>query len=243
MAKHWIGTAGWSYDHWGKGAFYPRGLKKTDWLGHYAGRLRSVEINASFYHLPRIPVLETWAAHTPDGFLFAVKAWRAITHYRRLADCAEHVESFFSRIAALGAKGGPVLFQTPPRFPADTGRLAAFLALLPKDRRCAFEFRDESWHSDAVYTLLAGHNAAFCPFELGGQAAPRIVTADFVYIRLHGRKGRYTGNYSAAALRDWADWLGARLAEGRDVHVYFDNTDVKDYALRNAMRLDAMLTG
>lgn len=243
MTEHWIGTSGWSYDHWGKGAFYPRGLKKADWLAHYAGRLRSIEINASFYYLPRVPVLENWAARTPDDFLFAVKAWRAITHYRRLADCAEHVETFFSRIAALGAKGGPVLFQMPPRFPADTGRLADFLAMLPKGRRCAFEFRDASWHCDAVYTLLADRNAAFCPFELGGQAAPRVVTADFVYVRLHGRKGRYTGNYSPAALRDWADWLGARMTEERDVHVYFDNTDEKDYALRNAMRLDALLAG
>lgn len=243
MAKHWIGTSGWSYDHWGGGAFYPRGLKKTDWITFYAGTFRSVEINASFYHLPRTPVLEHWAARTPEGFLFAVKAWRAITHYRRLADCAEHLETFFGRIAALGAKGGPVLFQTPPRFPADPGRLADFLALLPQDRRCAVEFRDESWHSDAVYTLLADRNVAFCPFELGGQTAPRVVTADFVYVRLHGRKGRYIGNYGPAALRDWAGWLGAQLDEGRDVHVYFDNTDVKDYALRNARRLDAILAG
>ncbi len=241
MARHWIGTSGWSYDHWGKGAFYPRGLKKTDWLAHYAKQFRSVEINASFYHLPRVPVVENWAARTPDGFLFAIKAWRAITHYRRLADCAEHVETFFDRIAALGRKGGPVLFQTPPHFPVDPARLADFLALLPAGRRYAFEFRDESWHCDAVYTLLADHNAAFCPFELVGQAAPRVVTADFVYVRLHGRKGRYAGNYTVAALRDWAEWLGARLAEGLDTHVYFDNTDVKDYALRNAKRLDTML--
>jgi len=241
MAKHWIGTSGWSYDHWGGGAFYPRGLKKTDWLAHYAQRFRSVEINASFYHLPRPPVLENWAARTPDGFLFAVKAWRAITHYRRLADCAEHVQTFFDRIAALGEKGGPVLFQTPPRFEADTGRLAEFLALLPKGRRCAFEFRDPSWHDDAVYALLADRDAAFCPFELANQSSPRLATADFVYVRLHGRNGRYAGNYGPAALRDWAEWLGGQLAAGRDAYVYFDNTDVKDYALRNARRLDAML--
>ena len=242
MAQYRIGTSGWSYDHWGGWLFYPRGLRKTDWLAHYAEQFRSVEINASFYRLPRTAVLENWAARTPDGFLFAIKAWRAITHYRRLADCAEHLETFFDRLAALGAKGGPVLFQTPPRFPADTTRLVDFLAMLPKDLRCAFEFRDPSWHTDAVYAALADRNAAFCPFELGRLRAPRAVTADFVYVRLHGRAGRYTGNYGSATRRDWADWLGKRLIEGRDVHVYFDNTDVSDDALRNARQLDAMLT-
>jgi uncharacterized protein YecE (DUF72 family) len=242
MARHWIGTSGWSYAHWGGGVFFPKGLKKTDWIGYYADRLNSVEINASFYHLPREAVLEGWVARTRDDFLFAVKAWRAITHYRRLADCAEHVETFFRRIAALGGKGGPVLFQLPPRFHADVARLDEFLGLLPKDRRCAFEFRDESWHTDAVYAALAEHNAAFCPFELAGRTAPRMVTADFVYVRLHGRKGRYAGNYGEAELGEWAGWLGARMAEARDVYVYFDNTDEADYALKNAQRLDAMLT-
>ncbi len=240
MATHWVGTSGWSYDGW-RGPFYPRGLKRTDWLAHYAERFRSVEINASFYHLPKTAVLEGWAAHTPADFLFAVKAWRAITHYRRLVGCTDHLRVFYERLAALGRKTGPVLFQMPPRFPVDLPRLAAFLAALPAGGRHAFEFRDPSWHTDAVYALLAQHNAAFCVFELGKARAPRVVTADFVYVRLHGRRARYRGNYSAAALRGWAGWLDGAMADGRDAFVYFDNTDEKDYALRNAEALDAML--
>jgi uncharacterized protein YecE (DUF72 family) len=240
MARHWVGTSGWSYDGW-RGPFYPRTLRRTDWLAQYAETFKSVEINASFYHLPKLAVLEGWAAHTPADFLFAVKAWRAITHYRRLAGCADHLRVFYERLAALGSKAGPVLFQMPPRFGVDLPRLAEFLAQLPPGRRHAFEFRDPSWHDDAVYALLARHNAAFCVYELGKARSPRVVTADFVYVRLHGRGARYRGNYGAAALRGWAEWLARAMAEERDAYVYFDNTDEKDYARRNARALDAML--
>jgi uncharacterized protein YecE (DUF72 family) len=240
MATHWVGTSGWSYDGW-RGRFYPRAMGKTRWLGHYAETFRTVELNASFYHLPKPAVMEGWAAHTPPGFLFAVKAWRAITHYRRLADCADHLGVFYERLALLGEKAGPVLFQLPPRFGVDLPRLRDFLAQLPEGRRHAFEFRDPSWHDDAVYTLLAEHNAAFVPFEMGPKRSPRVATADFVYVRLHGHRRRYRGDYSEATLRDWTGWLGARMTEGRDVHVYFDNTDEKDFAIRNAEALDGML--
>jgi len=241
MVGHWIGTSGWSYDGW-RGRFYPRVLRKTAWLGHYARTFRTVEINASFYHLPKPAALAGWVAQTPPDFLFAVKAWRAITHYRRLADCDDHLRVFYERLALLGPKAGPVLFQLPPRFGADVPRLADFLARLPKDRRHAFEFRDPSWHTDAVYALLADHNAAFVPFEMGPARSPRVTTADFVYVRLHGQRKRYRGDYGEAALADWAGWLGERMDEGRDVHVYFDNTDEKDVAIRNALALDGMLS-
>jgi uncharacterized protein YecE (DUF72 family) len=240
MPKHWVGTSGWSYRNW-KGPVYPKGLKPADWLAHYARRLDTVELNASFYRLPRESVVAAWAERTPDGFLFALKAWRAITHMRRLEGCADLLERFFSRLAGLGGKAGPVLFQLPPRFPADPDRLERFLAGLPAGRRYAFEFRDPSWHRDDVYALLRDANAAFCPFELGRQRGPRVATADFVYVRLHGRKAVYRGNYGAAALKDWAAWLGRHLSEGRDVHVYFDNTDESDYAVRNAEALDRLL--
>jgi len=242
MVGHWIGTSGWSYDGW-RGRFYPRAMRKTAWLGHYANVFRTVEVNASFYHLPKPPVLEGWVAQTPPDFLFAVKAWRAITHYRRLAGCEDHLRVFYERLALLGPKAGPVLFQLPPRFGVDLPRLEDFLAQLPEDRRHAFEFRDPSWHTDAVYALLAEHNAAFVPFEMGPARSPRVATADFVYARLHGHRRRYRGDYGKAALHDWAGWLGTQMDAGRDVHVYFDNTDEKDFAVRNAQALEAMLAG
>ncbi|MFQ5784289.1 MAG: DUF72 domain-containing protein [Alphaproteobacteria bacterium] len=241
MPRHRVGTSGWSYDGW-RGLFFPETLKRTDWLSYYAESFASVEINASFYRLPRQSMLEGWVTRTPPGFLFAVKVWRVITHFRRLVDCAEPLAAFLDRLSGLGEKLGPVLFQLPPKFAADFERLAGFLALLPEDRRFTFEFRDPSWHCEETYKLLAAHGAAFCPFELGGVTAPRVATADFVYVRLHGRTGRYRGNYSEAALADWAGWLGERIAEGRDVYVYFDNTDEADYALRNARRLGEMLS-
>jgi uncharacterized protein YecE (DUF72 family) len=240
VAQHWIGTSGWSYATW-RGLFYPRGVKQGAWLEHYAQHLGSVELNASFYRLPSETMLDGWRARTPPGFLFAVKAWRAITHFRRLHDCADLLARFYERVDRLGAKRGPVLFQLPPRFPADPERLDAFLALLPAKARAVVECRDPSWHDEAVYAVLRRHNAAFCPFELGRQRGPRIATADFVYVRLHGRKSGYRGRYSDTALADWAGWLRDNMAAGRDAYVYFDNTDEADHAVRNAMALDAML--
>ena len=239
---HRVGTSGWSYAGW-KGVVYPKGLKQGDWLPFYARHLASVEINASFYRLPAEKTVRGWVERTPGGFLFAVKAWRAITHFRRLADCDGHLAAFFERIEPLGDKCGPVLFQLPPRFAVDVGRLEAFLERLPGRHRHVFEFRDESWHCDAVFAALTRHNAAFCPFELADQRSPRVATADFVYVRLHGREARYRGAYDAAALADWADWLLTQMAGGRDAYVYFDNTDDADHALRNAERLDALLAG
>jgi uncharacterized protein YecE (DUF72 family) len=242
MPRHWVGTSGWSYPNW-KPLFYPKGLKPGDWIGFYARHLRSVEVNATFYRLPQEKMLKGWVEKTPEDFLFALKAWRGITHYRRLHDCAEPLKLFLARAWPIRPKCGPILFQLPPRFACDPARLEGFLELLPADRRFAFEFRDPSWHCTPVYELLARHDAAFCPFELGKARAPRVATADFVYVRLHGRKGRYRGNYSARALADWAAWLGGQMAEGRDVYVYFDNTDEADHAVTNARRLDGLLAG
>jgi len=242
MARHWVGTSGWGYAGW-RGLFYPRGLKQSEWIGYYAEHLRSVEINATFYRLPQEKMLRGWFERTPEDFLFSVKAWRGLTHYKRLGDCAGSLKLFLARLLPLKEKCGPILFQLPPRFGCDAPRLEAFLTLLPQERRFAFEFRDPSWHDDTVYELLELHGAAFCPFELGRQRGPRVATADFVYVRLHGRKGRYRGRYGKAALADWGTWLSAQKAEGRDVYVYFDNTDEQDFALRNAQALNALLAG
>lgn len=237
---HWVGTSGWSYANW-KGPFYPAGLKQRDWLPRYAEHFRTVELNASFYRLPPEAMLKSWVDRTPDGFVFAVKAWRRITHLQRLEDCEEPLRFFLERLETLAPRMRPLLFQLPPRFPADAGLLRNFLSLLPRGRRAAFEFRDPSWHNEAIYRALADANAAFVPFELGKLRGPRVCTADFVYVRLHGREGRYRGLYDDDTLADWADWLKGHMAEGRDAYVYFDNTDRADDALRNARRLRELL--
>lgn len=186
--------------------------------------------------------MEAWRERAPEGFLYSVKFSRYGSHMKNLQAPGETIPNFVSRVRLLGDHLGPVLVQLPPRFACDTARLSEFLALLPEDRRFALEFRDPSWHCQAVYDLLAARNAAFCPFELAKQRSPRVATADFVYVRLHGRKARYQGAYSERALADWAGWLGAQMAEGRDAYVYFDNTDEADHAVRNAMRLDELLS-
>ncbi len=240
MAEFRIGTSGWSYPNW-VGPFYPDKLKRNEWLAHYAQSFSTVELNASFYRPPMANMLKGWDKRTPNDFRFSVKAWRVITHYRRLAECEDNLRGFLDRLGPLSHKISTLLFQLPPNFEVDVERLDAFLSLLPEQPRAAFEFRDPSWHDDAVYDLLAKHNRAFVPFELAGETAPRAVTADFVYVRLHGREAKYRGQYSEAALDDWADWLAARLDEGRDAYVYFDNTDEADHAVRDAQRLSEKL--
>ncbi len=235
-----IGTSGWAYPDW-REVFYPRGLRPAEWLAYYARVFDTVEVNASFYRLPTERLVTGWLARTPPHFRFAVKAWRAITHFRRLEDCADLLDRFFARITLFGDRLGPVLFQLPPRFPVDADRLARFLERLPAGQRYAFEFRDPSWHVEPVYRTLRAFGAAFCPFDLAGLTGPRVVTAGFVYVRLHGHRHRYRGAYGEALLADWAAWLRRRLEERREAWIYFDNTDEAAHAVTDAIRLGRLL--
>jgi uncharacterized protein YecE (DUF72 family) len=235
-----VGTSGWSYPNW-RGLFYPREMRVTDWLACYARQFPTVELNASFYRLPTPAMIERWSRLTPPGFLFAVKAWRVITHERRLVGCREPLEQFLARIAPLGGKAGPILFQLPPRFPADPARLERFLAGLPPGHRYAFEFRDPSWWCEEIYALLAGSDAAFVCFDLAGLRSPRIVTGSLAYLRLHGFEQRYREAYPEAVLLDWARWLAAEQASGREVVAYLDNTMTADHAVHDAIRLAELL--
>jgi len=236
-----VGTSGWQYRHW-RGPFYPAGLATAKWLAYYAARFDTVEVNATFYHLPREGTAAAWRAVAPPGFLYAVKASRYITHMRRLKEPARGLEMFFERLRGLGDRMGPVLFQLPPRFPRDAGLLEDFLRALPEGVRPVFEFRDERWLCEPVYTLLAGRNAALCIYELGGRHSPVLATADFAYVRLHGPHERYAGDYGPAALRTWAERMRAWTENGLDAFCYFDN-DQAGYAPKNAAELKALLEG
>ncbi len=234
-----IGTSGWSYPHW-SGRFYPERLGADAWLGYYAERFDTVEINATFYRLPSEQTVAEWASGVPEGFLFAVKASRYITHMKKLKDPDQTLPPFFDRVAGLGKHLGPVLFQTPPRWRVNLDRLAAFLESLPRGLQYAFEFRDPSWHSDGVRTLLEKHGAAFCVFQLEAVTAPDWVTAGFAYVRLHGPHEAYAGRYSSATLKTWAGRLKAWEAAGVHSFCYFDN-DQAAQAPRDAARLMALL--
>lgn len=234
-----IGTSGWDYTHW-RGAFYPGELDTADWLAFYARRFGSVEINNSFYRLPSADTLRAWRGQVPGGFRFAVKASRYITHMKKLKDPADSVSRLFERIAVLGEQVGPVLFQMPPRWRFNGERLECFLRALSADYRYAFEFRDHSWLDERTYALLARHGAALCIYELDGFLSPKRVTADLVYIRLHGPGAAYQGSYDVQALAGWAGAISTWAAQGREVWCYFDN-DQDGFAALDAARLEAML--
>ncbi len=233
-----IGTSGWVYPHW-RGRFYPRELAQTAWLGYYARHLASVEVNRSFYRLPSREHFAAWRRETPEGFVFSVKASRYITHMKKLRQPELTLPPLLEAMAGLQEKQGPVLFQLPPNWRLDAGRLSGLLAALPAGLRAAFEMRDPSWHTDAVLDRLAEHGAAFCVYDLGGVQSPRRVSADFLYVRLHGPDVPYRGRYGDAALRDWADWIQRQRVDA--AYVYFDN-DQAAHAVQDALQLKALLS-
>lgn len=214
-ARLWAGASGYSFKEW-KGSFYPETMKPDGMLAWYAERLPTVEINNTFYQMPKPAVLETWAATTPAGFRFAIKASRRITHDARLkADAAaDSVAYLYRTLESLGAKRGPVLFQLPPFVRKDLARLGEFPALLPDDHRAAFEFRHESWFDDDVYALLKGAGAALCLSEREDDAPPPLVeTASWGYVRLRLEL------YPDEELAQWTQRL--RATSWTDAYVYF----------------------
>ena len=213
----WTGTSGFSYKEW-KGSFYPEKLPANRMLEYYSRRLSSVEINNTFYRLPRAEMLEKWASQVPEDFAFVLKASRRITHMARLKDAGDPLE-YLTRTAvgALGDRLGPILFQLPPYLRVDVARLSDFLAIVPEDVRAAFEFRHDSWFVDDVYQALADHGAALVTADTGEGEAPVVETASFGYARLR-RPG-----YGEADLADWAATL-CRPAWS-DVFVFFKHED------------------
>ena len=235
MSQLRIGTSGWAYKDW-KGPFYPPELRDAERLRFIAGRFDTCEINASFYRLPSEAAVAAWREQTPDGFVFAWKASRYITHNKKLKDVDDSIPLVFGRMAGLGDRFGPVLFQLPPSLKPDPERLGRFLDLLPKERRIAVEFRQPGWYAADILRLLADHGCALCVSDHHHAPAPFEATADFVYLRGHGPGGRYHGSYGDAQLDDWAGHIARWRGEGRDVYAYFDN-DVKSAAPFDAARL------
>ena len=235
-----IGTSGWHYKHW-IGTYYPADTKEKDQLSLYIRDFNTVELNNSFYNLPSAKTFKNWAAATPSDFVFAIKGSRYISHMKKLKVLKADIDHFLNRVSKLGAKTGPILFQLPPRWKLNIERLETFLSRLDTQYRYTFEFRNASWYDEQAYELLRQHNCAFCIYELAGHHSPEIVTADFVYIRLHGPGAKYQGSYSTQTLKKWAAKCSAWQQQGKDVYIYFDN-DQAGYAAFNALKL-RQLTG
>lgn len=240
MARSYIGTSGWHYKSW-RGPFFPDDLPLGQQLRYYATWFQSTELNGVFYRSPTPKAVKAWRAESGDGFIFAWKASRFITHWKRLSDrSASSLRLLESRLDLLGEKAGPILFQLPPTFQADVVRLAAFLKLLNKRRRYSFEFRHPSWYTAKVFRLLTEQNISLCISDHIDAPAPWRRTANFIYIRGHGPTGRYKGHYSATTLSSWSKRILGWKRRGYDVFTYFDN-DQKSAAPADALRLRRLL--
>jgi uncharacterized protein YecE (DUF72 family) len=238
-----IGCSGWNYDHWRHGVFYPPRCPARRWLAFYARHFETVEVNATFYRLPRTDSVARWVAETPPGFTFAVKVSRYITHVKRLTDTAEHLPLLYRRIEPLcrSPKLGPLLWQLPPTFQYDFDRLARTLELLDDGLRHAFEFRHPSWFREETFALLRDHGVALVigdrPEVNDFQA--HELTAGFTFVRFHGGTRGANGNYAHSELDDWARRLRS-WSERVEVFAYFNN-DWEGYAIENALYLKAQL--
>jgi uncharacterized protein YecE (DUF72 family) len=243
MAVYRVGTSGWQYRHW-RGLFYPPYLPLSRWFDFYARHFVTVEINNSFYRLPKDATWQRWHDMAPPGFSFAVKANRFLTHIKRLKDIEASLQRFLRAYDLLAEHAGPVLFQLPPNFhqTADNiARLSRLLAVLPAGR-FAFEFRHPSWFGSESLALLRRHDAAFCCFDMHGFDCPVAATASFAYVRLHGQGTAYAGRYDEDALQLWARRLASLAHDVDEVWVYFNN-DIGGHAVANALRLQQIVRG
>ena len=210
------GTSGFAYREW-KGPFYPEDLPDKKRLAYYAGQLPAVEINNTFYRMPKADLLESWAAQVPEDFRFVLKASRKITHFKKLVRTEEETAYLLATAAHLGPRLGAILFQLPPKLARDLDRLAGFVETLPAGTRAAFEFRHESWFEDEVYEVLRRSNCALCLADTDEREAPRVGTADWGYLRLRRE------TYDPEELESWVRWAGEQ--PWSEAFVFFKHED------------------
>lgn len=226
MAQLYVGTSGWAYPSW-KPAFYPEKLAQTKFLTYYSSQLNTVEVNLTFRQLLKETTAQKWIAQTPDNFRLGIKAHQVITHIKRLKGAEEFLQRFLGTIEPLSRAGklGPVLFQLPPNMKADPKLLEDFMAGIPKVIQTAFEFRNQSWFTDDIFSLLKQHNRALCIAETEDRVTPDVVTADFCYYRY--RKPEYSPDERQAMVRR----LREHVASGRDTYAYFKHEETPQGAL------------
>lgn len=234
----WIGTSGWVYKEWA-GHFYPKGWRKKDEFAYYARHFPTVEINATFYRLPSKKMVRGWHDRSPEGFLFAVKGSRYLTHIRRLKDTGPGLQKYFRRIKPLAERTGPFLWQLPPTFHKNAlnwKRLERFLAKVPRDCRHAVEFRHPSWLDEETFALLRKNNVANVWISSLRMPVDYTITSDFVFLRFHGLAGGAYHDYTEDELRPWAQPLIKAARRGIPAFVYFNN-DLNTRAPLNAHAL------
>ena len=234
-----IGTSGWNYDHW-KELFYKKDCPKSKWLQFYAEYFDTVEVNATFYRSMSYKTYENWREKTPNGFIFAVKANRYITHIKRLKDVEESFKRLLIELDGLKEKLGPILFQLPPSLTFDAELFDAFCGYLPGNRYIAIEARHPSWLDQIALSSLKRHNIAWCISDSAGRYPyHEAITSSFIYIRLHGSKQLYRSEYSEDELQILARKI---IKWDKDTYIYFDN-DAEGHAPKNALKLKELLKG
>jgi uncharacterized protein YecE (DUF72 family) len=234
-----IGCSGWNYRHW-RERFYPKELPQKRWFEFYAEHFDTVEINNSFYRLPKPETFDKWREQAPPGFCYAVKANRYLTQAKKLKDCEEPLERMMTAVRHLGRRLGPILYQLPPNMSVNLDRLESFLQLAPSDVTNVFEFRNTSWYVRETYALLDRYRAAFCVHDMPGSASERIAVGPATYVRFHGGEGKYRGRCSDGGLMSWADWLVQQARSGRACWCYFNN-DIEAHAIHDAQTLKSMV--
>lgn len=235
-----VGCSGWAYKHW-RGLFYPEGLPQSRWFERYAEEFDTVELNNSFYRLPKPETFAKWRDQAPPGFRYAVKANRFITQGKKLHDCAEPIARMMHAMESLGNCTGPLLFQLPPTLKFDPERLDSFLNIIPTGIDNVFEFRDSSWYRQETFDLLDRHGASLCAHDMQGSTSPRVAVGPVVYVRFHGTGGKYVGRYSADDLKYWAGWAAEQLGYARTVWCYFNN-DIHGHAIDDARALKSIVS-
>lgn len=235
MRQLHIGTSGFYYEHW-IGKCYPEKISRRELLPYFAHKFKTVEINSTFYHLPRQSTIEHWLEVTPDDFIFTLKANRSITHLKKLKDAARDVRTFIHLIKPLREKLGVILFQLPPQLGIDIGLLDDFLSQLPAGYKYAVEFRNNSWMDSVVFELMKLHGTGLCVNDFGRREMPWISTAPFAYIRMHGPLGRYNGKYDTGQLEALCKSINSFIDNGKEVFCYFNN-DMEGFAWENAQEL------
>ena len=240
-----IGTSGFSYPHWGNGVFYPTGIPQNQWLEFYSRQFNTVEINATFYKTPDLPMIEGWQGHTPKEFRFVIKGTRFITHIKRLKDVEDPLKTLAQSITPLQSKIHAFLWQLPPHLPEDAAALSDFCRLLDKTKilkkiHHVFEFRHEGWFCHKVYDVLKNFNYCLCFADAPVKIGEEVATSDFMYVRFHGGKAFYNSNYSRAELEVWADKVKAIKGRLKRVYAFFNN-DEQGFAVYNAQLFRMML--
>ncbi|MGZ2411498.1 uncharacterized protein YecE (DUF72 family) [Sphingomonas sp. F9_3S_D5_B_2] len=234
-----IGCSGWVYKHW-RGILYPEGLPQKRWFARYAEDFDTVEINASFYRLPLASTFEGWRERAPQGFRYAIKVNRFITHLKKLAGVADEVQEFAALSRRLEHTLGPLLYQLPPNLKLDLVRLENFLKTVPADLINVFEFRNPDWYVPETYALLDQYGASFCVHDMHGSKTERVAVGPIAYVRFHGGEGKYWGRYSDEGLLNWTDWILDQSRQGRAVWCYFNN-DIHGNAIHDAQTLKSMV--